>query len=101
MTKELMSQANAKRISRQLISEQLAKGDQYKELCFLLVQVIDRDRIAIDDWLNILHPEECNEERVEEARKRVFQVGTAAYIAALQAANRVALESAAEMGVKL
>lgn len=98
--KELMSPENAKRVAKQVKDQEWLRCDSYKKLCDLLIVVIQRNSTALDDWLNIMHPEECNEERVKEARQRVFKEGTAAYIADLQAANRAALATAAQIGVK-
>ena len=48
--------------------------------------------VAIDDWLNTYAAELCDEQRVNEAVKRISQHGTIGYIAHVQAANREALE---------
>lgn len=50
---------------------------------------LDASRVAIDDWLNTYAPDECNENRVKEARTRIFENGgTLAYIAQIQEHNR-------------
>lgn len=47
---------------------------------------------ALDDWLNIYAEELCDENRVKEAKERVGQFGTIAYIANVVAQCRAALK---------
>ena len=47
---------------------------------------------AIDDWLNLYASDLCDEQRVQEARDRVFEHGTLWYIATTQKKNREALK---------
>lgn len=50
---------------------------------------LDASRVAIDDWLNIYAHDMCDEQRVKEARVRIFESGgTLAYIARIQEHNR-------------
>jgi len=51
--------------------------------------------VAIDDWLNTYAAELCDEDRVNEAKKRIMEYGTIGYIAHIQEANRKALEQQA------
>lgn len=46
---------------------------------------------GINDWLHLYAPDECREDRVAEARKRVHEHGTLAYIADLNETIRNAL----------
>lgn len=58
---------------------------------------LDRSRIAIDDWLNVDFADFCDAERVEEARQRINEMGTVAYIADVQQQNRDLLKRIAEV----
>lgn len=50
---------------------------------------LDTSRVAIDDWLNTYAHDMCDEERVKEARDRIYKNGgTIAYIARIQEHNR-------------
>ena len=47
-------------------------------------ELLDRCRIALDDWINTYAAELCDEERVQEAGKRIADNGgTLAYVARL------------------
>ncbi len=48
--------------------------------------------IALDDWLNLFAESECDPQRVAEARRRITERGTIAYIADVQQQNRWALK---------
>ena len=61
------------------------------------VETLNSSVVAIDDWLNTYAPELCNKDRVEQARKRIFEVGTLAYIADIQLKNRAAIKQAKEL----
>lgn len=52
---------------------------------------LSRSMTAIEDWLNIYASDLCATDRVEEARRRVGEHGTLAYIADVQQVNRDAL----------
>ena len=54
-------------------------------------EALERSIVAIDDWLNIYASAECDEQRVKEAKKRIREHGTLAYIANVQEQNRAAL----------
>lgn len=54
-------------------------------------EALERSRIALDDWLNIHASDHCDAARVAEARARVNERGTIAYIAEVQKQNRAAL----------
>ena len=62
------------------------------ETIVVFKRALERSSIALDDWLNIYASEFCNENRVAEARKRVHEFGTIAYIADTQEENRNALK---------
>lgn len=57
-----------------------------------LQYALSQSMVALDDWINVYAPEFCNENRVAEARKRVHQYGTLAYIADTQQINRNAMK---------
>lgn len=63
-----------------------------KEVINALKHALERSMVALDDWLNLYASEFCNENRVSEARNRVGQFGTLAYIADTQEENRAALK---------
>lgn len=53
-----------------------------------LVARLSVSMTAIDDWLNTYADDMCDPDRVAEARARIGQFGTLAYIAEVQTANR-------------
>jgi hypothetical protein len=57
-----------------------------------LEEAVRRSMLALDDWLNVYASEFCDEKRVAEARKRVYEYGTLAYITEAQEVNRAALK---------
>ena len=68
---------------------QAQESDEVKRLRKALKEV----NTALVDWLNVHLPEECGEERVKEARKRIYDAGgTAAYIGGLNVKTRQALK---------
>ena len=56
-----------------------------------LLTALKRSMIAIDDWLNTYASDQCDEQRVAEARARIREMGTIAYIADVQQQNRNAI----------
>jgi hypothetical protein len=50
---------------------------------------------GINDWLHLYAPDECREDRVAEAKKRVHEHGTLAYIAGLNEKAHKALATKA------
>lgn len=50
--------------------------------------LINRNRVALDDWLNTYASELCDKARVTEAKVRICELGTIGYIAHIQKANR-------------
>ena len=58
----------------------------------LLRRALKRSMVALDDWLNDFASSECDPKRVAEARKRIMERGTIAYIARVQKQNRDAME---------
>lgn len=63
-----------------------------------LRKALERSIVALDDWLNLHAPDECNDQRVKEARERISKAGTLAYIAEVQSFNRAALARARAKG---
>lgn len=61
------------------------------------VVALQRSMTALDDWINTYAPEFCKPERVEEARKRIWENGTLAYIAEVQEDNRAAIRAYREL----
>lgn len=57
-----------------------------------LRHALKQSMIALDDWINVYAPEFCSENRVAEARRRVHEFGTIAYIADTQQINRNAMK---------
>jgi hypothetical protein len=57
-----------------------------------LREALRRHMVVVDDWLHIYAPDECDESRVKEAKARVYDRGTLAYIAYAQQDARAALE---------
>ena len=47
---------------------------------------------ALDDWLNAYAYDQCDPKRVAQARMRLIEYGTIAYIAKVQEKNRDAME---------
>jgi len=70
------------------------KGD--KDEAAVLKDALTRSMTALDDWLNLYAPDECNPDRVAEAKSRVWPGGTIGYIAEVQAQNRAAMNGASE-----
>lgn len=71
-------------------------------ISYLARRVLATDKMAealsgsmetIDDWLNIYAEDFCNEDRVKEAKSRVYEHGTLAYIAMRQEKNRAAFSA--------
>lgn len=58
-----------------------------------LEAALERSSIALDDWLNVYAEDMCDEKRVAEAKQRISEFGTLAYIAFVQDQNRTALRS--------
>ena len=60
-------------------------------------KLLERVVLALDDWLNCYAADQCDEQRVAEARSRIREAGgTLAYIADLQEAGRAAITKAEE-----
>jgi hypothetical protein len=57
-----------------------------------LRSALEAAKQGINDWLHLYAPDECREDRAAEARKRVHEHGTLAYIAEL---NRIINEALA------
>ena len=57
---------------------------------------LQQSMTALDDWLNTYAADQCDADRVEEARQRIMQYGTIGYIAHVQAANRAAMSARSE-----
>jgi len=56
-----------------------------------LKAALARSMTALDDWLNIFAEDMCEEERVREAKQRVYEHGSIHYISMVQQQNRAAL----------
>lgn len=56
-----------------------------------LLAALQRSAVALDDWLNTYASELCDVEQVAEARARISEAGTLAYIADVQQQNRAAI----------
>lgn len=57
-----------------------------------MAKALEQAITAIDDWLNIYAEDCCGEQRVREAKERVYENGTLWYIATVQAVNRAVLD---------
>ena len=56
-----------------------------------LSEALRRSMTAIDDWLNVYTEDNYDAQRVAEAKRRIWEFGTIAYIADVQQQNRAAL----------
>lgn len=86
------------RISSELLTAAIGDYNDAKTLVRELVAALDTSVVAINDWLHIYAEDECNADRVAEAKARVLEHGTLAYIAEVQEKNRAALTSAKAAG---
>lgn len=69
-------------------------GKNQTDTSDIMRQALETSMQAIDDWINIYAPDMCHEERVAEARERVFErYGLLGHLAAIQDANRAALNA--------
>jgi hypothetical protein len=57
-----------------------------------LREALRKHMVVVDDWMHIYASDMCDEARVKEARSRVYEHGTLAYIAFAQDNARAALE---------
>lgn len=77
---------------RARVSRKLA---EHKAACFdELLAAVRSSVIALDDWLNIHAEDFCGGSRVAEAKRRIGERGTVAYIAEIQRINRAAIAHA-------
>jgi len=61
-----------------------------------LVEALKASIVALNDWLCTYAYDQCDDQSVAEARKRIGQYGTIGYIAQVQDQNRRALALATQ-----
>lgn len=97
-----MSECGCRISAGEGLQDEIMPGALYIEYCPLhasaekLRDALQMSIVALDDWLNIEFYDFCDEKRVAEARERVHECGTIAYIARVQDANETALAAAKE-----
>jgi hypothetical protein len=57
----------------------------------VLREALEFSMQALDDWLHVHAPDECNANDVARSRSRISKYGTIGYIATVQEGNRKAL----------
>lgn len=63
-----------------------------------LVRALERSVIALDDWLHVHADDMCDPVKIMQARERINEYGTLAYIARAQEQNRAAIANAGKEG---
>jgi hypothetical protein len=59
--------------------------------CEAMAKALERSCIALSDWIHTYASEFCHEDKVAEAKARIMEAGTLAYVAGVQEQNYTAL----------
>jgi hypothetical protein len=69
----------------------VVRAERAESSCEAMAKALERSCIALSDWIHTYASEFCHEDKVAEAKARIMEAGTLAYVAGVQEQNYTAL----------